>query len=195
MKRFGYYALALLLTSSPALAEDLEKIFAKVNEYVKAENYSKAIQELGWAQKELEKLNNEKLGKLLPAEILGFKGGKLKVSSALGFSNLERQYQNGKKRITLSITGSGGGGGLAGLAALGKMGAMMGAQPGVETLRIDGRTANLNTNRKNAELMVFLESGSMLKLEESNIGDEGKTLKAAAEALQVSKIDSYLQGK
>ena len=195
MRKFLLVLILSILSASTAVAEDLNKIFAKVNEYVAAENYSKAIKELEWAKKELEKLNGGKLGKMLPDTLVGFRGGKLERSSALGFNNLERKYSKDKQSFTISITGGSGSAGLGGLAALGQMGALMGSQPGVDTFRLDGKTANLDTNGRNPVLTVFLESGSILKLESRGINDEGKTIKSAAEAIKIGSLDQYLAGK
>jgi len=188
--------IAALLTSlaNPAFGEDINEVFKNVNEYVQAKNYPKAMEELSWAQKEIEKLHQGRLAELLPAEVEGFKGGDTQVQQMMGFSNIEREYTNGEKTIRVAITGTGGTEGMGGLAGIAKMGMMMGAtQSGRDQFRIAGRTASLDTTDSSPELSVFLESGSILQLS-TDEGIDGAALKKFAEVLKVAEIDSYLKG-
>ena len=196
MKRYLTIAaiISLCFTSQPALGEDINEVFKKVNEYVQQKNYPKAMEELTWAQKELEKLHQERLSQLLPAEVEGFKGGDTQVQQMMGFSNIERDYTNGEKNIRLAISGTSGTDGMGGLAGIAKMGMMMGAtQAGRDQFRINGRTASLDTTNGSPELSVFLESGSVLQLTTSE-GVDGPALKKFAEALKIADLDNYLKG-
>ena len=196
MKRYITAAalLSLCFAYQPALAEDINEVFKKVNEYVQQKNYPKAMEELTWAQKELEKLHQERLSELLPAEVAGFKGGDTQVQQMMGFSNIEREYTNGDKNIRLAITGTSGTEGMGGLAGIAQMGMMMGAtQPGRDQFRISGRTASLDTTSGSPELSVFLESGSVLQLTTGE-GVDGPALKKFAEALKIGDLDTYLKG-
>lgn len=178
----------------PALAEDINEVFKKVNEYVQQKNYPKAMEELGWAQKELEKMHQTRLGELLPSDVAGFKGGQTEFQAVMGFTNIEREYTSGEKSIRVTITGTSGTEGMGGLAGLAKMGMMMGGtQAGMDQFRIAGRTANLDTTNSSPELSIFLESGSILKLS-SGEGVDGPALKKFAEGLKVADLDSYLKG-
>lgn len=188
--------LCLLVSASTALAEDLDTIFAKVKTLSEAGNYTKAMEELGWAQKELQKKHFARLESLLPNEVAGFKGGEVQSQSAVGITSVERSYSKGAESVKLSLAGgAGGGGALGGFAALGRMAGMMGTQPGVDTFRIEGRTANLQVRNNRAELTVFLESGSFLKLEQRNTS-KGDTVKSLAEAMKsdIVALDAYLKG-
>lgn len=194
--------LSLLLASHQVglanAEEDLNAIFKKVNDYVEAKNYSKALEELGWARKSIEKMHSTRLHDFLPNELNGFSGGKIESSAALGFSNIERTYSKGDAKVKISLVGGSGGGGadgLGGLAALGKMAAMMGGQPGMDTLRIQGRTATLTEGEGStgSDLTVFLDSGSMLKLE-SVRNVSSSDLRQMADALKVNDLDTYLRG-
>jgi hypothetical protein len=186
--------LSLFLTALPALGEDINDVFKKVNEYVQQKNYPKAMEELTWAQKELEKLHQQRLSELLPAEVEGYKGGDTQVQQMMGFSNIEREYSNGDKNIRLAITGTSGTEGMGGLAGIAKMGMMMGAtQQGRDQFRISGRTASLDTTNSSPELSVFLESGAVLQLT-TDEGVDGPALKKFAEALKIGDLDTYLKG-
>lgn len=188
--------LALLICLMPcaAMAEDLNAIFKKVGEFVEAKNYPKALEELKWAQKEIEKLNLKQMENLLPENVAGFVGAKAKANSAMGFTNLERQYSKDSIKIDVSLTGTGGAG-LAGMAGIGQMAAMMGNVPGQETMRINGRTAMLESNEgsDSSSLTVFLDGGTILKMEMSGSSDSA-VLKGFAEALKIDDIDKYLKG-
>jgi hypothetical protein len=187
-------SLVASVFAQPALAEDINEVFKKVNEYVAQKNYPKAMEELSWAQKELEKLHQTRLSELLPADIDGFKGGDTQVQLVMGFSNIEREYQNGDKSIRVAITGTGGTDGMGGLAGLAKMGMMMGGtQSGVEQFRVAGRTASLDTTNDSPEVSVFLESGSIIRLSTGE-GVDGAALKKFAEGLKVADLDAYLKG-
>lgn len=189
------FTAIVALGHSPVRAEDLNQIFSKVNQYVQEKNYPKAMEELTWARKELEKLHQTRVAQILPADIAGFNGEEPTFASVMGLSTIERQYRAGEKKIKLSITGgSGGEGGLGGLAGLAKMGMMMGgAQPGVEQFRIDGRTATLSSESGNPELMIFLDSGSMMTISAGE-GVDAAALKKFGEALKLSDLDAYLKG-
>lgn len=196
-------ALSIFCASAhPVFAEELDAIFKKVNEYVAAKNYTKAIEELSWAQKELEKLNSGRLGAFFPDKLGAFQAGKFEANNALGLMNAEREYKDasGSVALKVSLTGgasAGGQSGLGGLAALGRMAAMMGGnQPGQETVRIAGRTAMLEKpeGANRAELTVFLDSGAILKLEQQTSSDTD-ALKKLAESLDLNSLDNYLKGQ
>lgn len=133
-----------------------------------------------------------------PDELAGYKGLKLETNSVFGINNVERAYK-GKdgSEIKVSLTGgtggAGAGAGFGQLAALGGMAAMMqGQNDGSETFRLDGRTANLQLERAGgSELTVFLNSGSILKLEMSNKATSD-ALKGFASAIKVNDLDGYL---
>lgn len=196
MKRFALSLLAISLYLPLSVqAEDINEVFKKVGEYVQQKNYPKAMEELQWAQKELEKMHQQRLGELLPPAVEGFKGEDTQFQSAMGFANIERQYVKGDQSIRLSISGSTGTEGLGGLAGLAKMGMMMGgSQPGKEQFRIDGRTASLDTSSGSPELTVFLESGSILQLQAGDDSVDGGSLKKFAQGLKLGELDSYLKG-
>ena len=194
MKRVIALGLVGLTMAAPVLAEDLKTILDKVMALEKEGNYQKALDELGWAKKELEKKNSEQLVKLFPDELGGLKGEKAEVNSALGFTNIERNYSNDATEVKVSITGTGGAaGGLGGLAAFGQMAAMMGAQSGQDVFRIDGMTASMEGEGSNSKLSVFLSGGSILMFDMVR-GKDDSILKKMAETIGVSKIDNKLKG-
>ncbi len=186
-------AASVFLLANAALADDLKSILEKVNTYAAEGNYAKALEELSWAKKELDQKYNQKLSSLLPDTISGFTGEKAEINSAMGLTSIGRNYTKEGARVRLELQGGSGGGagaGLGGLAALGQMAAMFGQQPGQQSMRIKGRTANLMNEGE--EMTLFLDGGSMITLrKESGTAD----LKAIAEALDLDSIENYLKGK
>ncbi len=196
MKRFIAIGLVCALGATPVVAEEVKTILEKVMTLEKEGKYQAALNELKWAQNELVKKNNEQIGKLLPAELAGLKGGEVEFNGALGMVNIEKQYTKGEDlSVKVSITSSATGGeGLAGLAALGSMAAMFGQQSsGNETYRIDGMTATLSKDSGNPDLTIFLTGGPILKLEMTN-GSDAAVLKQMADGLGVKKLSDALAG-
>lgn len=190
MRRILIASLALLCVAAPATAEDLNEILKRVNELVAEKKYTKALEELSWAKKEIEAMNSGALTELLPKEVKGFAGGEVEANNALGISNLARTYTRAADGASLRLSlmgGTAGGEGLGGLMQFGKMAAMM--APKQNAFRVKGRTAMVENN----EITIFLDSGSMLKLEPVENVDMA-TLKSVAEALDVDAIDTYLKG-
>lgn len=199
MRRITIAAAAfVLIFTASAAAEDLGQIFGRVGQFVAAKNYPKALEELNWAKKEIEKMHVTQVRSFFPDSLSGYKGEKFESNSMLGFTNVERSYRNSSgNQVKVSMTGGSSGASAAGfgqLAALGSMAAMMGAQSeGNETFRIGGRTANLAAENGNPELTIFLNSGSILKLEMLN-GSEKEELRQMAEAIKIDELDNYLRG-
>jgi hypothetical protein len=185
---------SVLGVNANSYAEDLNAIFANVNKYVADQNYSKALEELKWASKEIEKMNSKKIETFFPDTLSGFAGEKVTSSGALGMTNIERNYKNGNNSVKVALTNLGAAGGaLGGLAQLGSMAALMGGQTGMESFRINGRTAQLDTTSGEPKLTVFMDSGSMLTLESSGTVDS-ETLKKMVEELKLDEFDKYLKG-
>ena len=180
-----------------ANADELESSLNKVRTLVTEKNYSAALEELGWARKEIEKMNSGQLATFLPDDLNGFSGKKISSNSVMGFTNIEREYSKGAVTVKVSLTGGsvgGAGAGLGGLAAIGKMAAMFGGNtPGQETIRVQGRTAMLESENSIPNLTIFLDSGSILKLEMTS-GKEISALKDMASALKLDDLEKYIKG-
>lgn len=184
--------------SSACYAEELKPIFDKVQQYYQDKNYAKALEELAWAQKEIEKASAQVTQGFFPNEVEGFKGGKIENTNVFGIVNVERSYSKGdSESIKVSLVGSNKGQGqnpLGGLAAMGQMAAMMGgSQPGTDSFRMDGRTALLETEDGSATLTVFLDGGSMMKFE-MNGSSNADALKKFAGGFKIADIEKHLKG-
>ncbi len=194
MRKVFSILFSVLFFSAIVQAEDLNEIFKRVNDYIAQKNFSKAMTELDWAKKEIEKMHYARVEEFFPDELAGFKGAPAKKSAALGLSNYEREYTGAEGQIRLSLVGGSGDAnqGLGGLMQLGKMAAMYQA-PGQESFRIAGKTAVLDTNNDNPKVSVYLDSGAVLQLDAQD-GVKSETLKKFAEAIKVAELDLYLRG-
>lgn len=190
-------ALSLIIPLNSVLAEDLKTILTRVESLVKDKNYPKALEELGWARKEIEKLNSGVMATLLPDELAGLKGGKTQTNNVMGMTAIERDYTSSDTEVKVSLTTGSPGGGAdslgGGLAALGQMAAMFGQQAGQDVFRIDGMTASMNTEGGIPELTVFL-NGGMLRFE-MNRGTDTAKLKEMAEKIGVANLDKQIKGQ
>jgi len=200
MRKNLFVALLLVLSLViSAQAESLDAIFKRVNDLVAAKNYSKAIQELTWANKEIEKMHLAQLQGFFPDKLTGFAGEKLNFNSAMGFTNIERNYKKGASSIKVSLTGGTGaaGQGFGQMAAIGQMAAAMGGAQGSgnETIRVAGRTAivEIEEGATDGAMTVILESGSILKFEMEG-GVSKAALEAAANEIKIEELDKYLKG-
>jgi hypothetical protein len=191
-------AVEASVVGTPLKAEELNQIFEKVQGYVSAKNYPKALEELSWARKEIEKQHLEKLKEFFPSQVSRFDGQKFNSQGAFGMSQLERNYSGPEGALVkVSLVGSNlSGQALGGLSQFGKMAAMMGMQDGSQdSFRIDGYTAALEDNGQGrANLSVYLDSGSVLKLELVKKGEAG-ILRQFAEELNLQGLDAYIKGQ
>lgn len=179
----------------PGQAEELSQIFGRVNELVASKQYPKALEELQWARKEIEKLHNGSLTAFMPDQIAGFVGAKSEITNVLGMTNIERSYTKGEATVKVAIqaasaAGAAGLGALGGLAAIGKMAAMFGGEQGQETVRIQGRTATV----KEDEISIFLDSGAVLQVRNGGAASAAD-LKALVDAIKIGDVDTYLRGQ
>lgn len=192
------YVCGALIVADTACAEELKAIFDKVQQYYQEKNFAKALEELSWAQKEIQKASAQVTQSFFPEEIDGYKGGKLENTEVFGIVNVERSYVKGESEsVKVSLMGSNKGQGqnpLGGLAAIGQMAAMMGGnQPGVDSFRMDGRTAMLETQDSSATLTVFLDGGSIMKFEMDG-SSNGDALKKFAAVFKIADIEKHLKG-
>jgi hypothetical protein len=139
-------------------------------------------------------MNSKKIETFFPDSLSGFNGEKVSSSGAFGMTNIERNYKKGSDSVKVALTNLGAAGGaLGGLAQLGSMAAMMGGESGMESFRLNGRTAQLDTTSSSPKLTVFMDSGSMLSFE-SHGKVTADTLKAMAEEMKLDDFDKYLKG-
>lgn len=192
MKKILALSISIFLSTHTAVAEDIKSLLDKVQQYNSEGNYSKALEELAWVKKELETKYMSKLGDFLPASLAGMTGGQVETSSALGMTLVNRTYTNGANSAKVELnagTAGAASAGMGGLAALGQMAAMFGQQAGQTSMRIKGKTANLQ--QESGEMTVFLDGGSMLTIRRENGTID---FKALAEAIDFDSIEKFMKG-
>ncbi|MBL7661360.1 hypothetical protein JNK13_01275 [bacterium] len=191
----------VILLALPALAEEDFAGLLKRAEELKAQGkYPAAMEELSWANKQLEKLHQESLKKFFPDTAGSFTGGKFDANNAMGFMNVERDYKSqagaGVKVSLLGASNSQGSAaqGFGALAGFAQMAAMMDGQNGAETVRVKGNRAVVAKNGRYSELSLNLPSGLMFKVEQTS-GQELKAeeLASVAEAIDTTALEAYLK--
>lgn len=187
--------LSALVVSTPAISraeEKFEDLLKRAQELKDAGKYSQAMTELGWANKQLEKLQSTKLQEVFPASAGGLTGGEFSANNALGMSVIERVYTGPKVKVKATLTGAASSGGAAEgmgmLTGLAGMAAMMGQGPGSDTVRIKGNRGILQTENGNLSLTVPLQSGMMLQIEPEGKGATKEQMIALAEAFNYDSL-------
>jgi len=147
-----------------------------------------ALEEAEWCVTQLKQLKQGKISTFFKDEINAYKGGKLEQQEAMGFSMIERSYSKDGKIIKVSLSGGTSGAANNAFAALASLG--MNAGSG-KKVRIQRRTASLNTEHNKAQLGVVLKSGGMLNFESRDVSaDEIITF---AKAFPVADLDDALK--
>ena len=85
------FSFLLLSTANIALAEDLKEILTRVQQLSEQKKFKKALEELAWAQKDLEKQHSTGVKAFFPDELAGYKGAPATSQNMLGISNFERK--------------------------------------------------------------------------------------------------------
>jgi len=190
---FPLVCLVCLTFSSQANAESIDELFENLKKYVDQGQYTNAMEELQWMQRELDKLHFEKVKAFFPGELVGYKGEDTNSQTVLGFTNLNRTYIGDGSDIEVALTG--GASVAGGMAALLRMVNVLGSQENSTKFRLDGRTATLVSQPDGpASPSVMLKSGSLLTFEAKKV-DDADVLKQAASAFPVAELDDYLAGR
>ena len=147
-----------------------------------------ALEEARWCVTQLEQLKQGEISTFFGDEINGFKGGKLEQQEAMGFSMVERRYSKDGKIISVSLSGGTSGVANNAFSALASLG--MSASGG-KKVRIQRRTASLNTDAGNNQLGVTMKSGGLLNFESRDLSAE--EVIAFAKEFPVADLDDALK--
>ena len=168
--------------------EELNAVFKRVNDLMAQKSYARALEELGNARQQIEKLHVDKVKTFFPAGVAGYTGGETKTGG---------EYTKGASilRLGLRAGSTGGGPGSFGsIAQLGRMVAGMQREPGVENVRIGLQPGLIKLAGNKNTLTLFLESGAVLVVE-GHSSATNEELKNFAGALDVVALEKYLSGK
>lgn len=191
IKTFALALLGVCMLAGGVAADDVDDLIGNVKRFVEEKNYPKALEELTWLKKEIEKLNSASITDKLPKELLGFTGKEAQIQSVMGVTSIKKEYVKDQHIVTCTLTQMGGDT-MGGLAGIGRMAAAMAGDQ--NTVRISGRTAQIEESEYETKLTVFMESGGILELN-STQANFGRSLKQMAEALPLNDLDNYLKGQ
>jgi hypothetical protein len=198
MNKIVIGACALLFSMPGAgLAEELNAVFKRVNDLMAQKSYARALEELGNARQQIEKLHLERVKTFFPASVAGYTGGEPKTGGALGIATVDREYTKGASILRLGLRGGNTGGGpgsFGSIAQLGRMVAGMQREPGVESVRIGLQPGLIKLAGHKNTLTLFLESGAVLVVE-GHSSATNEELKNFAGALDIIALEKYLSGK
>ncbi|MCU0612059.1 MAG: hypothetical protein MUE60_09760 [Candidatus Eisenbacteria bacterium] len=175
--RTAWACLCLVMVLFPALArgEDPATLIQSATEFLNQGKYSKAIEDLQWALREIRLLQTVELKKFLPQSVSGYTAEEVDADAAaaamfnINLVEAERKFQasSGDEYVDLKITSGDIGG--AGLGAMMKMSQMFGEQQG-ELVRVKGRKCTLEWDADNSsgKLTCVLDNDIQVTVEVSN---------------------------
>lgn len=181
--------------------EDIAEMLKRVEEFKNAGKFAQALNELGWAEKELQRMHIEKLKAFFPATVPGLTAGEYKVTNAMGLMSIERGYRSaegGQYQATIAGSSASDGAaaqGMGALAGLAQMASMMEAGGQSESVRIKSSRATLANVNGKLELNLPLSGGLFFKLEQSGKGGTKEQLLQIANALDPDAINLYINQK
>jgi hypothetical protein len=143
-----------------------------------------ALEEARWCVTQLEQLKQGRVSSFFKDEINGFKGGKLDQQQAMGISMIERNYSKDGKVVKVSLSGGASGAASNAFAALASF--SMQATNG-KKVRIQRRTAMINNEDGNIQIVVTLKSGGMLTFESNDLNSDDTT--AFAKVFPIADLD------
>lgn len=143
-----------------------------------------ALEEARWCVTQLEQLKQGATSAYFKDEINGYKGGELENQQAMGIEVTERRYDKGQKSIKVTLTGGASGSTNNAFAALASFG--ISASPG-KKIRIQRRSALVNSESRTVTLTVTLKSGGMLVFDTDDVSKD--ELITFAKAFPVADLD------
>lgn len=177
-------AIMLVINGASAAEGDPSDTCASAAKLFKEDDIDGALEEARWCVTQLEQLKQKQVAAFFLDEINGYKAGKLNQQQAMGFSSVERSYTKDGKKIKVSMTGGNSDTATNAFAALASMGMQMAAG---NKVRIQKRSAVVNTENRTIKVIVTLKSGGMLNFESRDVSADA--LVAFAKKFPVAKLD------
>ncbi len=163
---------------------------SQVIEYSKQENYTKAIEELSWLKKALQKLHLNKLESFFANDLNGYEGQQVANKTAFGFSTISRKYVGENNSVNVVLMRGESSRGLAALREVATL--FQGGKMVRDTFRIKGRAAVLESRENDmSSLTVSLKSGASLRFDISGDVDHD-VLRTMGESFPIEQLDDYL---
>jgi hypothetical protein len=160
--------------------------------FVDEGNYPKALEELEWAKRALNKAHHARIDALFP-ERLGIREGQpMERSQMLGLDTHSRRYAGADDEIVVVL--SEGASGNVGFAAIEQLSRLFGVHVNSEAVRIEGRGGTLVPADENAHAVLTLKLEAGATLQFRSPGGDTDALLEAARAFGVETLDEYLSG-
>ncbi len=115
------------LIVSTAQADDVTTLLQSAQDNYNAKRYSKALEDLDWARKEIVSQHLKGIKDLFPESIDGMQGVENESGEVLGFRGISKTYTDGQHTVNLNLMGGQSASGAQGLGALMGMAAAFGA--------------------------------------------------------------------
>jgi Yip1 domain len=136
----------------------------------------------------------EKIKALLPERLVGFTRTEISTGGAAGMGGANATYENGDKRLEVSVVDMGGMGALGGLAGAFSANSTRENADGYERMHtVDGRMTmeKLSKSNKTASYGVMVGNRFMLSVDGTNVGPDD--VKNAANAIGVARVEALAQ--
>jgi hypothetical protein len=133
----------------------------------------------------------EKIKALLPERLVGFTRTEISTGGAAGMGGANATYENGDKRLEVSVVDMGGVGALGGLASAFSANSTTENADGYERMRtVDGRMTmeKLSKSAKTASYGVMVGNRFMLSVDGTNVAPDD--VKNAVNAIGVARVEA-----
>ncbi len=185
-----------LFVFATAQADDVTTLLESAQDNYSAKRYSKALEDLDWARKEIVSLHLKGMKNLFPESIDGMKGMANEGGEVLGVRGISRVYSgtDGQHRVTISLMGGESASGGAGLGALMGMAAAFGAMEAGSNAKLviaKGYKGQFIQDPMNGmgTLTFTLSGGKALTIETMGYPDASMAEKVA-KMLDIAKIEA-----
>lgn len=182
--RILLFSSFVFISSAMAQNDEIQESCNSVTNLFNEGDIDGALEEARWCVTQLEQLKQGQTSSYFKDTIDGYVGGKLDSQQAMGMSIIERTYTKDDNSIQVSLSGGVSNIAASALEAFASFG--VNATPG-KKIRIQRRTATLNNQSNNPQLLVTLKSGGVLTFESSQVTED--TLVAFAKSFPVAELD------
>ncbi len=182
--RILLFSSFVFISSAMAQNDKIQESCNSVTNLFNEGDIDGALEEARWCVTQLEQLKQGQTSSYFKDTIDGYVGGKLDSQQAMGMSIIERTYTKDDNSIQVSLSGGVSNIAASALEAFASFG--VNATPG-KKIRIQRRTATLNNQSNNPQLLVTLKSGGVLTFESSQVTED--TLVAFAKSFPVAELD------
>ncbi len=200
MKKFiapAFVSIFLCLSSSAVQADNFTDLIRSAEKNYKAQNYSKALEDLEWARKEISNQHLKSMKSFFPAEIDGMVGKDVDGASVMGIQGITKIYTSSDQTRSVSISLVSGGASPAG----GGLGSLMNMASSLGMMVSDGNSKVIiekgykgqfvMEDRASGTLTFNLNGGKIIAIETEGYNSPAMAEKVA-KMLDLAKIEATL---